>query len=181
MTTSTTKWIAVLAMFASLLTTRGALAKGGPGKGGSGGNSHTSSHNFSAFKMSGNSSSTNHSNSINGISKKNLNPSLTFKKQDFNKDFKKNGGGDITLGNNLKFDKKFDKKLDKKFDSKDSSSRRTFAKRTSVGGIGATRRTVATRGTSVAIPRTATRLAIATIPYTTATTTASRTTTAALP
>jgi hypothetical protein len=93
MITSTTKLIAALAISAGLLATNAAFAKGGNGKSGGGGNSGSqnrisSSKNLSAFKLStNNNNSNNHSNSISGISKKNLTLSQSFKKQDFN--FKK--------------------------------------------------------------------------------------------
>ncbi len=95
MITPTTKLIAALAISASLLATNAAFAKGGSGKtgGGSGSGSNHSqsqiSNSFKTFKLNSSSTnSSNHTNSISGISKKPITLSETFKKQDFNKDHK---------------------------------------------------------------------------------------------
>jgi hypothetical protein len=130
MITSTTKLIAALAVSAGLLTTGAAFAKASPGKSNGSGANHSlsqkNSSNFSAFKLNTTSNSSNHSNSISGISKKDVNFSQTFKKQDFSKDHKNSPIG--TSVNSLKKDN-HSKDFLKKDNSKDFFCKKDYCKK----------------------------------------------------
>ena len=143
---SSTNLIAVLAITAGLLTST-AMAKGKGGGGNGGNHSSRSSSSMSlgssnksgsvkSFKLnSNNGNSSNHSNSISGISKKNLNLSQNFKKQDFNKDHKNSPLGisvnSIKKDNHSKdiFKKDYSKDMFKKNFSKDFFCKKDYCKK----------------------------------------------------